>query len=72
MQFLYLINKKESNFCYSLFYGVVKVTILEPMIPDKNACSTAGMSVYAELVRIMKESTTEYYNMRIALRLECA
>ena len=58
---------------YGVFlYGVVNVTILEPIVPDKNACSTAGMSVYAELVRIMKESTTEYYNMRIALRLECA
>ena len=72
MQFLYLINKKESNFCYSLFYGVVNVTILEPMAPDKNTCSPAGMNVYTELIRIMKESTTEYYNMRIALGMECA
>ena len=55
-----------------LFLIVVKVTILEPMIPDKNTCLSAGMSVYAELIRIMKESTTEYYNMRIALGLECA
>ena len=52
--------------------NVVNVTILEPIVPDKNTCSTAGMSIYAELVRIMKESTTEYYNMRIALGLECA
>ena len=72
MQFLYLINKKESNFCYSLFYGVVNVTILEPMTPDKNTCPPAGMSVYTELIRIMKDSTQEYYNMRIALGLECA
>ncbi len=43
---------------------------MEPMIPDKNTCSSAGMSVYAELVRIMKESTTEYYNMKVALGLE--
>ena len=55
-----------------LFLIVVKVTILEPIVPDKNTCLSAGMSVYAELIRIMKESTTEYYNMRIALRLECA
>ncbi len=39
---------------------------------DKTAESTERMSVYPELVRIMKESTTEYYNMRIALGLECA
>ena len=41
-------------------------------MPDKTAESMAGMSLYAELVRIMKESTTEYYNMRIAQRLKCA
>ena len=41
------------------------------MIPDKNTCSPAGMSIYTELIRIMKESTQEYYNMRIALGLEC-
>ena len=42
------------------------------MIPDKNSCSPAGMSIYAELIHIMKDSTQEYYNMRIALGLECA
>ena len=42
------------------------------MVPDKNTCLTAGMSVYAELISIMKDSTREYYNMRIALGLECA
>ena len=34
--------------------NVVNITILEPMIPDKNTCSPAGMSVYTELVRIIK------------------
>ncbi len=58
---------------YGVFlYGVINVTILEPMVPDKNTCLTAGMSVYAELISIMKDSTREYYNMRIALGLECA
>ena len=56
--------------------NVFKVTILEPfdknIISDKTVESTTGMSVYTELVRIMKESTKEYYNMRIALGLECA
>ena len=58
------------------FYGVVKVTIMEPfdknIISDKTAGSTAGMSVYTELVRIVKESTTEYYNMRLALGFKCS
>ena len=52
--------------------NVVNVTILEPMVPDKNTCSTADMSVYTELISIMKDSTQEYYNMRLALGLECA
>lgn len=60
----------------SLFYGVVKVTIMEPfdknIISDKNAGATSGRSVYTELVRIMKESTTEYYNMRLALGFNCS
>ena len=42
------------------------------MVPDKNTCSTADMSVYTELISIMKDSTQEYYNMRLALGLECA
>ena len=58
---------------YGVFlYGVINVTILEPMVPDKNTCLTAGMSVYAELISIMHAPPREYYNMRIALGLECA
>ena len=67
-----LITKIEPLYKGSKSINVDGVTILEPMIPDKNTCSPAGMSVYAELIRIMKESTTEYYNMRLALGLECA
>ena len=59
-----------------LIYGVVKVTILEPfdknIISDKTAGSMAGMSVYTELVRIVKESTTADYNMRLALGFNCS
>ena len=50
------------------------VPILEPfdnrIVPDKTAESMTGMSVYTELVHIMKDSTTGYYNRRIALGLE--
>ena len=56
------------------FFNVVKVTIMEPfdknIISDKNAGATSGRNVYTELVRIMKDSTQEYYNMRITLGLE--
>ena len=63
--------KKRVTFV-TLFLIVVNVTILEPILPDKNTCSLAGMSVYTELISIMKDSTQEYYNMSIALGLECA
>lgn len=67
--FLHLQLKKAA--LMPLFYGVVNVTILEPILPDKNTCSTADMSVYTELISIMKDSTQEYYNMRLALGMQC-
>lgn len=52
-----------------------KVTIPKPfdnrIVPDKTAGSRAGRRV-TQNVRIIKESTTEYYNMRTAPGLECA
>lgn len=42
------------------------------IVPDKTVGSIAGMSVYTELVRIIKDSTQEYYNIRFAQGLECA
>lgn len=67
--------KKRVTFV-TLFLIVVKVTILEPfdknIVSDKTVESTTGMSVYTELVRIMKESTTAYYNMRLALGFNCS
>ena len=52
-----------------------KVTIPKPfdnrIVPDKTAGSRAGRR-FTQNVRIMKESTTEYYNMRTAPGLECA
>ncbi len=41
------------------------------IVSDNIAGSTSGMNIYTELVRIMKDATQEYYNMRIALGLEC-
>lgn len=65
-----LDNKKEVK--QTSFYGVVKVTTLEPfdneiVSENKTTCDNK----YAHLICVMKESTFEYYNMRIALGLEC-
>lgn len=52
---------------------VIKVTSLEPF--DKKIVTenkTDGNDIYAGLIYIMKESTFEYYNTRMALGLECA
>ena len=54
--------------------GVVKVTILEPFEhPDGNEILSQIMqsdNVYHRIVYIMKQSTQEYYNMRIILGIE--
>ncbi len=42
------------------------------VVSEKIAESTVSISVYKELVSIVKESTTQYYNMRIILGLERA
>ena len=49
----------------SLFYGVDKLPNMEPF-------SYSTKTLYSELISIMKQSTQEYYNMRITLGLECA
>ncbi len=53
-----------------LFYGVVKLTTLEPF--DKKIVSELGskFNIYHKVVLIMKQSMQEYYNMRIVLGLE--
>lgn len=54
----------------NLFYGVVKVTTLEPF--DNEIVAELGdkRNFYHKIVLVMKYSTQEYYNMRIALGLE--
>ena len=51
-----------------LFYGVVKVTNVEP----NNTNIVPNKTLYANLVRLIKQSTEEYYNMRLALGMEVA
>ena len=54
-------NKKSNNRSYRSFYGVDKVTILEP-----------NNNIYHRIVSVMKQSTQEYCNMRMVLGLKVA
>ena len=65
-------KRKYWTFVQNFLCGVVKVTTLEPfdneiISENKTTCDNK----YAHLICVMKESTFEYYNMRIALGLEC-
>lgn len=61
-----LLNTKiEPNFTDSKKSNVDKVTILEP---DNRALS----NIYQQIVSVMKQSTQEYYNMRMILGVKCA
>ena len=62
----------KSRLSIFVFPDGVKVTTLEPfdneiVSENKTTCDNK----YAHLICLMKESTFEYYNMRIALGLEC-
>ena len=65
-------NKTSDNKSHRLFYGVDDVTILEPfdskIVPQK----TNPDNIYHRIVSVMKQSTQEYYNMRIVLGLKVA
>ena len=54
---------------------VDKVTILEPFEqPTDNEILSQMMqadNIYQQIVHIMKQSTQEYYNIKMVLRLEC-
>ena len=69
-------TKIEPNFEGSKKLNVDKVTILEPFEhPDDNEILSQMMSsdnLYHRIVYIMKQSTQEYYNMRMLLGLKCA
>ena len=60
--------KKELGASPILFYGVVKVPQQEPF--DKDIISSKYL--YSILINTLKQSTQEYYNMRLALGLEVA
>ena len=65
------IIKRNWAFVLIPFYGVDKVTILEPIDSGIVSQKTLPNNIYQRIVYIMKQSTQEYYNMRIVLGLEC-
>lgn len=69
-------TKIEPNFNGSIESNVDEVTILEPFEqPTDNEILSQMMSsdnLYHRIVSVMKQSTQEYYNMRMLLGLKCA
>ena len=62
--------KKYDNKCHRIFYGVDKLLNMEPSNNNISQMYIAE-NLCTELVLLMKQSTQEYYNMRITLGLEC-
>ena len=54
-----------------LYNGVDGGTILEPCDSEIVPQKTLPNNIYQRIVHIMKQSTQEYYNMRMVLGLEC-
>ena len=68
-----LLNTKiEPNFTDSKKSNVDEVTILEPCDNETIPQKTLPNNIYHRIVYIMKQSTQEYYNMRIVLGLKVA
>ena len=55
-----------------LFLIVDEVTILEPQDNPNISQKAILKNMHKELISMMKQSTQEYYNIRIILGLECA
>ena len=69
---LIITNKTDDNQSHRLFYGVVRVTIFTPFDKDIVAHENISDNVYQKLISVMKQSTQEYYNMRVILGLQAA
>ena len=52
--------------------GVDKVTILEPNDKEIVSHDIDSYNIYQRIVSVMKQSTQEYYNMRMLLGLKVA
>lgn len=68
-----LLNTKiEPNFTDSKKSNVEDVTILEPCDNEIVSQKINPDNIYHRIVSVMKQSTQEYYNMRMLLGLKCA
>jgi len=61
----------ESSYENSKKLNVDGVTILEPVDSEIVSQKTLPNNIYQRIVYIMKQSTQEYYNIRMVLGLEC-
>jgi len=61
----------ESSYENSKKLNVDGVTILEPVDSEVVSQKTLPNNIYQRIVYIMKQSTQEYYNIRMVLGLEC-
>lgn len=55
---------------FKIFVG--GVTILEPNDKDMLSQIIQSDNIYNRIISVMKQSTQEYYNMRMLLGLKCA
>lgn len=65
-------TKIEPCFEDSIKYNVDEVTILEPNDKEIVSHDIDSDNIYQRIVSVMKQSTQEYYNMRIVLGLKVA
>ena len=54
-----------------LLNGVDEINILEPIDKEIVSQYITYDNIYQRIVSVMKQSTQEYYNIRIVLGLEC-
>lgn len=57
---------------YTILYNVDGVTILEPVDKEIVSQDIDSDNIYQRIVSVMKQSTQEYYNMRMLLGLKVA
>ena len=65
-----LHNKRDVNISQHLFYGVDKVTILEPNEKKIIANLCSKFNIHHKLILLMKLDTQTYYNIRMILGYE--
>ena len=63
-------SKFGCNLLHRLKNGVDEVTILEPNDKEIVSHDIDSDNIYQRIVSVMKQSTQEYYNMRMILNLE--